>query len=162
MYERGISIDSRINTDQYEIHRTIHYKDKWIYNSLMDVKEKGGGIGLNLFVNQVKEARLSGFKYLKVGAAGEFHTKDKWNGYITWAKFGYEMLPNDQLNFLKTMSINGRKEKTVSELVSTKEGADFWEKKGSWWDGKFDLTNNSKSMQNLQKYLSDRNINVEL
>lgn len=162
IYQRADSIISEIHTDQYKIVRSIHYNDKWIYNDLMKVYDHGGGIGLNLFVNQVREARSNGFKYLKVSAAGDYHSKDKWNGYITWAKFGYEMLPNDQLNFLKLMQQNNRIEKTVFELVSTKEGLAFWEKNGSWWDGKFDLSNNSKSMQNLQKYLADRNINVQL
>ncbi len=113
----------------------------------MKVDNKGGGIGLNLFLNQVKEARQSGFKYLKVGAAGDYYSRERWNGYITWAKFGYEMLPNDQSNFLNLMKQNNRTEKTVFELVSTKEGLAFWEKNVSWWDGKLDLSDNSKSMQ---------------
>lgn len=113
----------------------------------MKVDNKGGGIGLNLFLNQVREARQSGFKYLKVGAAGDYYSRERWNGYITWAKFGYEMLPNGQSYFLNLMKQNNRTEKTVFELVSTKEGLAFWEKNVSWWDGKLDFSDNSKSMQ---------------
>jgi len=156
-------IHSEITTDQYTIDRRINVKDKSIYNALMTVfNNNERGTGLNLFLNQVVEARKLGFKRLEVTAAGHYTVKDEWNGYITWAKLGYIMGKSDMYRFKELMKSNGRKEKSVFELVSSKEGLDFWEKKGYSWYGEFDLSNNSHSMKNLKKYLKDRNINYEL
>lgn len=160
--ERAGIIHSSIYSDQYRIQRDIHYDDKWIYNALMRVHDQGKGIGLNLFLNQVKEARQSGFKYLKVSAEGSYSIKDEWNGYVTWARFGYVMSKESQLMFKSLMKANSRKEKTVFELVSTKEGLDFWEKNGNSWSGEFDLKENSQAMKNLKEYLNKRSIIFDL
>jgi hypothetical protein len=158
----GEIITSSITSKQHSILRTIHTGAKWIYNDYMRVNDAGGGIGLNLFLNQVKEARNAGFKYLKVSAAGDYYSRSDWNGYQTWAKFGYVMSPADQHLFDNTMRSHGRPEKTVFELVSSKEGAEFWERNGEGWSGTFELHDGSQSMQNLQAYLTARNIDAEL
>ena len=155
-------LHSSIFSDQYKIMRQIHYNDKWIYNSLMKVFAKGKGIGLNLFLNQVKEARLQGFKRLDVTAEGNYTIRNDWNGYLTWAKFGYIMDKPSQLMFNNLMKENNRAEKSVFELVSTKEGQDFWEKNGKTWTGSFDLKDGSKAMNNLKEYLDQRKIKFEL
>jgi hypothetical protein len=102
-------VSSRIETDQYNISRYI-YDDKHIYNAYMRVKDPGKGTGLNLFANQVIEARKQGFDYLEVSAEGNYRTVDEWNGYITWAKFGYSMDNYSKQRFQNLMLASGRKE----------------------------------------------------
>ncbi len=164
LYFGGERILSQVETDQYIIERSINLKEKSIYNELMKVKSgsKGRGIGLNLFLNQVKEARRLGFKYLYVSAAGSPEIKNMWNGYITWGKFGYKMSDSDHRNFLDTMKKNNRTETNLYQLLSTNEGSKFWEENGEGWSGNFDLSDGSESMKNLLDYLKRKNINADL
>lgn len=151
-------IKSRVETDDYMVDRIIDMKSKEIYNSYMRVFKKGEGIGTNLLLNQVQNARKLGFKKMKVQAAGGHGWDDTWDGYYFWAKMGYQMDANSQKNFDRWIKQEGRKESTINEMVSTKEGLAFWKKNGWEWNGFFDLNDNSESMKILGRYLVEKKI----
>ncbi len=100
-------------------------------------------------------------------------------GYYTWARLGFNA-PLDQLmneradshlpelqkiaaNFKKKF---GRKENgvdvtvTVADLMETVEGRDWWKKFGGYFEGKFDLSENSLSRRVLTKYLAEKGIEI--
>ena len=162
LFRSGTTIYSIIDSDQYRIERHIDPVRKTIYNNYMRVHATGGGLGLNLFLNQVREARNQGYSSLTVTAAGSKQYIKDWNGYVTWAKFGYEMSTPYREKFLSVMKQHGRKEKTLFELVSTKEGEEFWKEVGFQWHGTFNLAEGSQSIKNLREYLSARKINFAL
>jgi hypothetical protein len=154
-------VESTISTDQYHISRYI-YDDGHIYNAYMRVNDGGKGTGLNLFANQVIEARNQNLKYLEVSAEGNYSRIEDWNGYITLAKFGYSMDNYSQSRFNSLMDNAGRTEKTVFELVSTPEGLDYWTKNGFSWHGYFYLNDESAELANFRNYLSSRNLEINL
>lgn len=138
----------------YNIERKIYLQENYIENYLMNVIKTNRGTGLSLFMNQVRRARALGFQKMEVYAA----QGAGWNGYITWAKFGYVMDASDDARFLKLMASSSRKEKTVFELVSTEDGANFWEDYGFPFNATFDLSDNSQSMKNLRCYLNRKGL----
>lgn len=154
----GNAIISDVRTKEYTIIRKIYPDEKKVYNSLMEVNSTGEGIGLHLFINQLIEARKLGYKRFDVSAA----KSNKYNGYYTWARFGYNLKSSEIRRFKDLMNMNGRSEKDLHELMSTKEGVSFWKKNGFWFEGEFDLKANSINIQAFDKYLNDRGYIVSL
>jgi hypothetical protein len=73
-------------TSQYETVRTLDFKLKQIDNNIMIVYDdaKGKHIGTNLFLNQLKAARVHNFEKLHPIAMAPSKYDDEgteWNGY---------------------------------------------------------------------------------
>ncbi|HRI22608.1 MAG TPA: hypothetical protein PLA68_16725, partial [Panacibacter sp.] len=105
-------IDVENRSDHYFVVRKIYPEKKEIYNSLMEVYDKGQGTGTNIFLNQVMEAIRSGFQKFSVSAAKSV----SYNGYYTWARMGYSIKQSQQNQFLELMRTNNRSEKLLREL----------------------------------------------
>lgn len=155
---------NRITSSIGDVIRRIDFRDKSIYNSLMELNEKGGGNGTNLFLNQVIQARKLGFKKLEVEAAGgsDWDFSDRWDGYHRWGRLGYKMKPAYQEQFQDLMEEFGYDAEDLGQLLLTAEGNSFWKENGFSWKGFFDLTDGSESMEYLKDYLRRKKINVDL
>ena len=133
----------------------------------------GHGIGARVFASQVAALQKAGADRILVHAVGNGAGPDSdstggWNGYNTWARFGY--VPNDQDDWAekaqeKWESIEfddgdqlGLTEapSSIQELMATPEGRAWWRAWG--WDfyGQFDLTPGSYSMRTLKAYFDNR------
>lgn len=143
-------------SQEHKVERKVFVQEKTVINLSMKVSSTNRGIGTNLLINQIKEARKLGFRFLKVSAAKGKHL----NGYYTWARLGYSMEKPDYEDFIDLMKSFSRKERSIGELMTTKEGRDFWEQNGFWWEGEFDLKDNSDNMTTLMNYLTSKGINV--
>lgn len=157
IHVKNNAIRSQIRTSEYNIVRDIYPLEKRIHNTLMVIDKPGEGLGLNLFINQVTAARQAGFKMFDVSAA----RSGTYNGYYTWARFGYS-LGGSKDAFMQLMKSNSRNETNLIELMSTKEGVQFWKSKGFWFEGAFDLADGSENITAFLKYLESRKVIVSL
>jgi len=123
-----------------------------IQNELMICHTPGEGIGLKVFSNQTDAAVDAGFSQIRCLAVGRYKVIEKWNGYITWGKFGFIIDNYFQNKFVALLKEYNRKETTLAEILSTKDGEKFWMEKGMSWPGKFDLYAGSESRVLLQNY----------
>jgi GNAT superfamily N-acetyltransferase len=126
------------------MRRQVKYDS--IYNSefFLDKGFRGKGLGLNAFSQQVEEATSRGFRKLETTAEGAADLPDDMNGYSTWAKFGYD----GKLKY--DPGPNG--ERTIHEVMSTKEGRSWWEKNGYEFEGTFSLLPGSASRRVFDEY----------
>jgi len=147
-----------VDSSVHRVERKIFYLERLVINSLMKVFYTGKGAGKNIFINEVIELKKQGYRYMTVSAA----QGDGWNGYYTWARFGYSMEEPDHETFLELMELHGRKESSIIELMQTAEGRNFWLENGFWWEGYFDLTELSENMIAFQNYLTESGINISL
>jgi 8-oxo-dGTP pyrophosphatase MutT (NUDIX family) len=121
--------------------------------------EKAKGTGSKIFFNQVTEFKKAGFEGLETEAS----RSDVYNGYYSWAILGYEINPENQSQIEQFSKLTQQSDnekikscKTLSELVSFKEGADYWKEEGFTFDGVFDMKDNSTSMKMLNSYVQRR------
>jgi hypothetical protein len=70
--------------------------------------------------------------------------------------------PEDQDEFDQTMMKHGRSERSLTELMKSNSGRNFWKEYGFWWQGKFDLHSESENIRTLNSYLSQAGINISL
>ncbi|HEX2907419.1 MAG TPA: hypothetical protein VHO69_11195 [Phototrophicaceae bacterium] len=130
----------------------------YLYNDFFATTEKGTGIGAEYFYNEVQAAARAGIGYIKVYAAGDRHS-ETFNGYYTWARFGYDAELDSINPFLqrKIPAALGNPE-TMQQLMATKAGRDWWKEHGQSWDGAFDLRDDSLSRRVLENYMQERGI----
>jgi predicted GNAT family acetyltransferase len=138
-----------IKTDKYESLVTV---SKYGNNLSFDIdhvdvfKEfEGHGLGAKMFANMLNAAEKNGFENIELRAAKGIHGGRAYNGYYTWARFGFE-LRNDQqkayfLNLVKTKGESStiRSATSLQELMRTKEGQKFWFDNGFDYLGSFNI-----------------------
>lgn len=123
-------------------------------------ESQGRGIGSDVFGRQVEQAREAGVSYIKCHAAKEnpIDPESPHNGYYTWPRMGYDQDVSDLSPGMA--SLVRRKfpdADTVLDVMSTKEGRDFWKAKGEdLFDAKFDLTPGSRSLKIHEAYMAER------
>lgn len=137
--------------DGYKADRTV-VKDDFgrmgIYNNELKVYETGQGLGTEVLARQVQAARAAGFEFLTCTAA----RSDEYNGYITWAKLGYD----GDIPYRYQEAIEehfGYSIDTISELVQTVGGLEYWQEHGGDWEARFDLDPRSYSSKRLEEYM---------
>jgi hypothetical protein len=140
----------------HTVRRRILRDVEMIDNTFMRVHQTKSGIGFKLFINQIKEARKLGFTYLEVSAGAG----PEYNGYYTWARFGYSMNQHDHQTFCELMDDNNRNERSIIQLMKTEEGRDFWRANGFWWQGIFDLQDESENINALKSYIQSKGYNI--
>jgi SPP1 gp7 family putative phage head morphogenesis protein len=137
-----------IKTDKYENLVTISKYGKNISYEIdhVDVLEgfKGSGLGAKMFANMLDAAENNGFETIDLTAAKGLVNGKEYNGYYTWARFGFELHPAYQEKFLMLVKTEGTNEvvrnaKSLQELMKTKEGQELWKKKGFQYKGIFDI-----------------------
>lgn len=160
----GNVIKVYIRSREFEITRTIDLEEKIIQNDSMVVTNTGNGLGTFMFVNQVIAARRLEFRRLEVSALGGSDTgfERSWNGYYTWGRVGYLMGKKDGDRFKGWLKQSSWDFQYLHEVLDDEKGNAAWTKSGFMWDGYFDLSDESLSIEILQKYLLKRGINVSL
>ncbi len=136
----------------YHSEVDIWVGEQRVISQLIEVHTQGRGIGTNLLINQVTEARKLGFTEIHLYAA----RSDEYNGYYTWGRLGFTMrLQQSKDEFTTLMHDNKRPEKTLKDLLSTAEGRNFWKQPdiGFPWEGIFIVDSKSDNSQLLNKYL---------
>lgn len=152
--EQGIHADRSIQTDE---------EGNLVCNNQMfsiDDDSPYKGMGTALFVSQVKTLQGLGIKKIICRAIG-YHGGD-YNGYYTWPTLGYDgtiqepyfdALPQELQDQL------GDKRK-ILDLYELPGGREAWFKYGGEiFDATFDLSDGSRSMKILTKYLEERKQN---
>jgi hypothetical protein len=144
-----------------QVTRILDFKEMIIENHSMTCPSSVPYIGTSLLLNQIITARKNGFRRINLHAAGgvEYPDGSKFEGYHLWAKYGFIMDPDYQIKFREWIKNMGRKEKTVQHLILKDDGKELWENEGWHFNGHFDLTDNSKSIKHLRKYLVKKKIN---
>lgn len=157
-----------IKHPDFDASRTL-YKDKdgkkVIENTEFFMKKsaQGKGIGTQVFTDQVNYAKANGFDYIKCHAARESPKPPPFNGYYTWARMGYDqsltpkVVAVGQAHIWKATREKFPEAKTVLDVMSTKEGRDYWKANGAdMMDARFDLTPGSRSLKVLEAYEAER------
>ena len=144
------------NSDGYKADRilTVDYDGNVIVkNAWFKVHDSGKGLGSEIFARQVQAARSAGVKYLECEAA----RSSGMNGYITWAKFGYDgEIPEGYQEDIEEFF--GESIVTMQGLMKTTGGKEWWEEHGGTWAARFDLDPDSYSSRRLDKYLEKKKI----
>lgn len=159
--EEGPMIRLRCEAPGYSSIRTFHLDDDGkpvIHNDYQVVQDTGSGMGARAFGRQVEQATRLGVTKLETHAAGHYGDP-VFNGYYTWAVFGYDaVIPSHVRNILRSSGPQGLRESThVSELMETEEGRKFWKEKGSdLYHAAFDLNPTSDSHKAWEAYRERR------
>ena len=127
----------------------------------MHVLEGQKGIGTLLFCNQVREARLAGFRVIYTTAMGPEAGAD-WSGYYCWGRLGYEMDSDDHETLLQLLQDFGRPPANLNTLLETEDGRSFWRAYGFTWSAEFHLHDASKSIAYLKQYLKETGKDFEI
>lgn len=121
-------------------------------------KKLPSGVGIRIFARQVESMIRAGVTQLSVSAAGDYNSDD-WNGYTTWAKFGYNTrIGSGRISGFNSTDLNS----LMSEVASSgpwqgKTGSYVWEMTGSQFSGSFDLSQGSTSRKVLSEYIKRTN-----
>ncbi len=119
------------------------------------------GTGLKSFATQVFHAEKFGIDYIDTFAAGNYQDllKGKWNGYYTWARFGYNgILTNEDK---AKLSGSFRDAKDLNELMKL-GGSSAWKEIGSGRSMIFILDKTGKSWEILTNYLLINGFEINL
>jgi hypothetical protein len=131
-----------------------------VHNDIQRIKPGHAGVGVNIFLNQVRALRAAGVTYITTTAVGDVRQSvtDGYNGYITWPKLGYDgEIPDNYWRKLpKPFRQKMGSKRNVQSLLAIPGGAEVWERYGGSIDLRFDLADGSPSMQVLNKYVEKR------
>lgn len=166
----GVHIEVNRSGDPVHMQRTVYRKfganaapegDLVMHNDLFRVQQGGQGKGLEVFSNQVTNLLEHGFDRIETLAAGDYHRSQgpeasRWNGYATWAKFGYDGPVPGATRLRLPEQFQGAK--TVQELRAMPGGEEAWMEHGSTFDATFDLKPGSKSLEILNQYRAKKGL----
>lgn len=138
----------------FDLSKKVVSMDEFYLSPLL---EKGKGKGTDMFYKQVNEFKKLGYKKL-ITTAGN---AKGMNGYYTWARLGYDIKVKEEADiFRMVVKPSEDKEikgvKSLQELMSTKKGRNYWKENGFAFTGTFDLSDDSKSMNILERYIKTR------
>jgi len=120
------------------------YKNTILEIAHVDIpaSSQGQGIGSKMFLNMIDSAKTNGFKSVELIAA----KAEGYNGYYTWARYGFDINPVYEPELLKFKNLvqsskieNIKNSKTITDLMSTQEGRNFWKKEGFQYHGEFHI-----------------------
>jgi len=164
-------IDVNIMDDGIEMNRRFQFNDDdelICYNDYFRIEESSEfrGSGAFIIANQAKMLADAGFDKMVVGDAAK---GSRYNGYYTWAVLGFS--PADQVHYDDLINnadrdavrygdfmpdCVGRSKSFTDFMLDCPEGREWWKKYGDAWSGEFDLSEDSKSMEHLSRYLQAR------
>lgn len=139
----------------------IYLKSKKLKVDYFRVQNKENHVGFPRLIAQVEAARKFEYDEIELLAYVNPDHPDDWDGYYVWGKYGFLMFDQSEIEFfndeMKKKGLDD-KIKDIADLVSTPEGTEMWkEYKRSWW-GKFNLKDNSRSMEVFSKYRVKRGL----
>lgn len=140
----------------------VFHPNKTIYNSSIRITNNTNKepkySGLDVFSNQVKEAKKQGYKEITTTAAGDNYSIS--NGYYTWLRLGYK--PDSNFDALERYKTNAGSYsvgvKKITDLMKTEQGRKNWKYFGEGFQGTFDLSDNSYSMNTLNEYRKEKGL----
>lgn len=151
-----------LKDEEWSINCLIETKDYYLENNyygqgvaeitFMEVKQSGGGKGLQILENQISTLKTKGFKKIILQANRDDDREPKHVGYYTWARFGFMPTLSDSFKVNDHLKKNSRKEASLEELMSTEEGRGWWKQNGITYKANFDLGEDSYSMELLKAY----------
>jgi SPP1 gp7 family putative phage head morphogenesis protein len=155
----GGEVNVTVSTPKFKATRL--YKRSAVSGQLLaeheslEVLQPGQGLGAQIFARQVDALRASGFGRIDTLAAGHYGD-DTYNGYWTWARFGFSgRLPQRLSSKLPPELASAQ---TVSDLMMTPDGREWWRLHGQSLDMSFDLDPSSRSSEHLEIYLASKGI----
>jgi hypothetical protein len=155
-----------VNGEGVSMQRNINFdgqgKPDYVYNAYFKIDDGSphDSRGAEIFNNQVTTLRNQGFNRIEVSAAGAYNDNATFNGYYTWARFGY--VPNDAnlgVNaFNQYAQQNGLEQvSNFKEIMYTSAGREYWKNKGGQsFRGTFNLNKNSYSSTTMDNYMKER------
>jgi len=146
----------KVFADQYEAVRTIDFSIGRIDNNYLFVNEPGQGFGTNLFLTQFQAGRARGCRRIHLTAMAPFDDEQHWNGYYFWACLGFRNA--DVAEFSEWAHEMGRPEPTLTDLMQTEEGRNFWKATGFTWLGDFFLADGPDCIAQLRAHLERKGI----
>lgn len=121
------------------------------------------GIGLKSFATQTYHAQRFGVSYIETEAVGNYEQSrnrggQKWNGYYTWARMGYnaDLGEDDWIKFPVTY----RGIEDLNSLFEQENGKFVWLEHGSKRYMVFDLDDESSNWRVLRKYLQEKEFTI--
>ena len=132
------------------------YDDKtYIENAIFEIPDsmQGKGEGTRIFHEQVKAAEAHGIERIECFAS-KGGGKAKANGYYTWPRLGYDRkLPSSVREKLPS-EFDKSEVTSLSDLMRTSAGRDWWKANGEALDLEFDTRSGSHSRWVLDAYVS--------
>jgi flagellar biosynthesis GTPase FlhF len=156
----------RVSGEGVTMNRTIKFDSNgnpdYVYNSYFKIDEgtQHDKRGAEIFNNQVTSLRQAGFDRIEVSAAGAYNDNATFNGYYTWARFGY--VPNDATLGVSSYNQYAQQEgyekvSNFKEIMYTEQGREWWKNKGGVsFSGKFNLNKSSYSSTTMKNYMKER------
>jgi hypothetical protein len=151
VYASRGSIRARVSGQGWSADREFHlgaHDARVCHNEYFRVGKTGHGVGVDVFTRQVEALRKAGFDRIETGAAGSKAESHYYNGYYTWAAFGY----NARIPWDVTLPSKFASVKDLHELLSKPGGLEAWKEHGHGFEGVFDLKPGSKSLEVLAAY----------
>lgn len=153
--------------DGVKLIRKINFEEKIIFNMSFELQKgmQRQGIGYKVFSEQVKYAKEYGFKEIRCRATGNWDTIQKFNGYITWAKFGYTVHELSMAQYSEILIRNNISLEPIFSLVNNPNigegvtGETFWTEKGRTWMGAFHLDKEG-CVDNLNQYANNKGYSI--
>ncbi|GEM_PF-2319255 len=128
----------------------------YVDGKLFAVKKAPSGTGLVIFDRQVKRSIEYGLELIDIYAAGDLRTTEEWNGYYTWARFGFNRaLDPIEIARLKR---DGFDAKDVHELFQLEGGREWWLEHGEPGEMEFDLREGSLSRKLFERYKMEKGL----
>ena len=114
------------------------------------------GAGTQLLVNQVETARALGIGKIEIAQAAGSAKDERFNGYYTWPRLGFESRPSNFENLRlpkrSDPTKTGWANATIQDVLSVPGGREAWQKKGRDIGLTFDTGASSRSSQVLDRY----------
>lgn len=110
--------------------------------------EQGKGIGSEIFGRQVDQAVKIGASRIRTFAVRDDLLGDV--GYSVWPKMGYDAFLNGEQRDMLPKSLAGAR--TISDLMKSKRGREWWKTNGNSTDMEFDLKPGSLSRKAWDSY----------
>ncbi len=152
-HQFAVRVTVNSNNKIVHLRRTFLPEEMVVENDRIEILTPNKKIGPKIFARQVEHCSERGFKAITCIAA---HVP--FNGYYTWARFGYimdeEMQP-EMDRHLKERHFKGS-ERTPHEIVLNPAYRKWWKKNGIGWTGTFSLTDGSESLRIFEQYKKEK------
>jgi hypothetical protein len=155
---KGIYDNVVVHIDTKDISMVRSIKGKTIKNASFYIRNKAKYNGAYILYNQAKNAQKEGFEEIETTASGNYKSIEHTNGYYTWLRLGYKPDDDRDKEFVEEANAKlGTNITSVTELMHSQEGRDWWKENGGGFGGTFDLSKNSYSMKTLEEYVKNKN-----
>jgi hypothetical protein len=155
--ESNIIISSRSETYNFD-GRLVRNPDESLVLEMgtveVDRSRRRRGVLTDAFSRQLDQARKLGVDRITLIAARNDDPRDRQLGYLVWPKFGFDADLSPAR--IKTLPAPLAGARTLSDLLSTPEGQNWWRKHGWSIRLDFDMTRGSRSWETWRAYVESK------